>query len=331
MGRYEKLAMSMIFLAMMPGCKSRPWVKTAQEYLDTLEDKDFAKAYGMLDEDSQKAITQAKFEETVKDKLLDKLPYVRIRKYMKSANQCTIETDFTGKMKAHNSDVSAKVTLELTFERGKWRIHLPDAIQAYQEELAKKAEEEAKKQLVAEWKGLLDFKDIKISRYKPTPDEIEMLKAKSPRLKKRDEKDKHYEEVGEAEEKEIEWLQIPWWAVSGEVMNRGQKVVDKAGLYFKFYWKDDPRKRMLYDAVVYPVYEQPDDDPKYNKEVLLPGQTQSFQEVVDLVDLPADWTMDKGRIEWELSDIAVSAPTPEQEKKIEKLKKKAKKHHKKRR
>ena len=292
-------------LAVFSACKSRPWVDAAQEYLDAVGDKDFAKAYGMLDEETQKAITQAKFEEEVKDKLLEKIPYIRIKKYVKSNNQCTIETEFTGEMKAHNSNVSAKVTLELVFERGKWRIHLPDAIQEYQEELAKKAEEEAKKRLVAEWKGLLDFSDLKIARYKPTPEEIEMLKAKSPRLKKRDKEDEQYEEVGEAEEKEIEWLQIPWWAVTGEVTNRGRKVVEKAGIYIKFYWKDDPRNKLLYDAIVYVVYEQPDEDPKYNKEVLLPGQTQNFQEVVDLVDLPEDWTMDKGRIEWELADVAV--------------------------
>jgi len=331
--RILSVAIGMVVgLTLLSGCETKPWVGSADQYLDALRDKDFAKAYGMLDEDSQNAISQAKYEEWVKEQLLEKLEYVRIRKYIKEGNHATIETEFFGEMKSHNSNVSARVVVELNFERSQWRVNLPEAIAAHAEEMAKKAEEEEKRRLVAEWKGLLDYENLVIERYTPTPEEIEMLKAKSPRMKVRDKKDEAYETVGEEEEKEIEWLKIPWWAVKGEVTNRGRKVVDQAGIYIKFYWKDDPRKKMLYDSTVYTTYFQYDEDPKYNKEVLLPLHGQNFQEVVDLHLLPEDWTTEKGVFEWELIDIRVSEPNAEQQEKIDKEKKKqAKKKKRKRR
>ncbi|MBO4441364.1 hypothetical protein J5834_04525 [bacterium] len=259
------------FLALVfAGCSSSKSdaEKTLDTYFNLLKSKNFARAWDMLDSESQEIVGQQKFIEDAQNiaanaMFLQNKPI----KLNQDGTKAIIETEYTGQKAAFNKLPDAKITFYVNKNGDKWQIRL--------EERINKILEEQKR----------DSIEIPID-----PELIETAKLYKDKIEVRDLRNGEVE-FGNGQTQ---------YMMDAIVKNNTDKYLSYVGVLVKFM--DDKEEKVLFEKTFFVIYTRQIEEiypiaPGEEKNIIIPGY--------DAGDIDGNWT---GKLQWEVSAVKVATP-----------------------
>lgn len=260
----------MAFCAFMISCSSGKSgaEKTLETYLDLLKQKNFARAWDMVDKESQEIVGQEKFLEDAKyislnTMFLKTLP----AKINADGTKVIIETEYTGQKVAMNSMPEAKINFYVNKNGEKWEINLKERID--------KIKEEQKKDAI----------EIPID-----PELLETAKLYKDKI-----------EVKDLRNGEVEFANgQSQYMMDATVKNNTDKHLSYVGVLVKFM--DEKDEKVLFEKTFFVIYTRQIEEiypiaPGEERSIIIPGY--------DAGDIDGNWT---GKLRWEVSAVKVATP-----------------------
>lgn len=242
--------------------------KTLDTYFNLLKSKNFARAWDMLDSESQEIVGQQKFIEDAQNiaanaMFLQNKPI----KLNQDGTKAIIETEYTGQKAAFNKLPDAKITFYVNKNGDKWQIRL--------EERINKILEEQKR----------DSIEIPID-----PELIETAKLYKDKIEVRDLRNGEVE-FGNGQTQ---------YMMDAIVKNNTDKYLSYVGVLVKFM--DDKEEKVLFEKTFFVIYTRQIEEiypiaPGEEKNIIIPGY--------DAGDIDGNWT---GKLQWEVSAVKVATP-----------------------
>jgi hypothetical protein len=242
--------------------------KTLDTYFNLLKSKNFARAWDMLDSESQEIVGQQKFIEDAQNiaanaMFLQNKPI----KLNQDGTKAIIETEYTGQKASFNKLPDAKITFYVNKNGDKWQIRL--------EERINKILEEQKR----------DSIEIPID-----PELIETAKLYKDKIEVRDLRNGEVE-FGNGQTQ---------YMMDAIVKNNTDKYLSYVGVLVKFM--DDKEEKVLFEKTFFVIYTRQIEEiypiaPGEEKNIIIPGY--------DAGDIDGNWT---GKLQWEVSAVKVATP-----------------------
>lgn len=242
--------------------------KTLDTYFNLLKSKNFARAWDMLDSESQEIVGQQKFIEDAQNiaanaMFLQNKPI----KLNQDGTKAIIETEYTGQKASFNKLPDAKITFYVNKNGDKWQIRL--------EERINKILEEQKR----------DSIEIPID-----PELIETAKLYKDKIEVRDLRNGEVE-FGNGQTQ---------YMMDATVKNNTDKYLSYVGVLVKFM--DDKEEKVLFEKTFFVIYTRQIEEiypiaPGEEKNIIIPGY--------DAGDIDGNWT---GKLQWEVSAVKVATP-----------------------
>jgi len=242
--------------------------KKVDKYVEYLKIRNFAKAWEMLDEESQKIVGKEKFLEDAKNiglnaMFLKKKPV----KFNKDKTMAQIETEYTGQKVGMNKLPAAKITLWTKKQGEVWQINMKERIDQIKEEIKQsKIEIPIDPELINTANELKDKIEIKELRN----GEVTFANGQSQ------------------------------YMMDATIKNNTEKALSYIGVLVKFM--DDKNEKVLFEKTFFLIYTRQIAEiyplaPGQEKSVIIPGY--------DAGDIEGNWT---GKLKWEVHAVKVATP-----------------------
>ncbi|HNW81893.1 MAG TPA: hypothetical protein PKG52_03280 [bacterium] len=261
---------ALLFSTVLVSCSSNKSEaeKTVDTFLDLLKQKNFARAWDMVDKESQEIVGQERFLEDAKyiglnTMFLKSLPV----KMNTEGTKAIIETEYTGQKVAMNNLQGAKIIFYVNKNGEKWELNLKERID--------KIKEEQKKDAI----------EIPIN-----PELIETAKLYKDKI-----------EVKDLRNGEVEFANgMSQYMMDATVKNNTDKSLSYVGVLVKFM--DDKDEKVLFEKTFFVIYTRQIEEiypiaPGEEKSIIIPGY--------DAGDIDGNWT---GKLKWEVNAVKVATP-----------------------
>lgn len=242
--------------------------KTVDSFMELVKQKNFARAWDMLDKESQDIVGKEKFLEDAQNIGLNAmfLKYLPV-KMNQDGTQAIIETEYTGQKVAMNNLPEAKITFYVNKKEDKWQLNLKERIDKIREEMKR------------------DAIEIPID-----PELIETAKLYKDKI-----------EVKDLRNGEVEFGNgLSQYMMDATVKNNTDKHLSYIGVLVKFM--DDKEEKVLFEKTFFVIYTRQIEEiyplaPGEEKNIIIPGY--------DAGDIDGNWT---GKLQWEVSAVKVATP-----------------------
>ncbi len=242
--------------------------KTIESYVELLKAKNFAKAWEMLDQESQEVVGQKKFIEDAQN-ISGNAMFLKNKpiKINEAGDKAILETEYFGQKVAFNKLPEAKITYYANKNNGKWQIRLQERIDQILEEQKR------------------DSIEIPID-----PELIETAKLYKDKI-----------EVKDLRNGEVEFGNgQTQYMMDATVKNNTDKPLSYVGVLVKFM--DDKEEKVLFEKTFFVIYTRQIEEiypikPGEEKNIIIPGY--------DAGDIDGNWT---GKLQWEVNAVKVATP-----------------------
>ena len=242
--------------------------KTIESYVELLKAKNFAKAWEMLDKESQDVVGQKKFIEDAQN-ISGNAMFLKNKpiKVNEAGDKAILETEYTGQKVAFNKLPEAKITYYANKNEGKWQIRLQERIDQIREEQKR------------------DSIEIPID-----PELIETAKLYKDKI-----------EVKNLRNGEVDFGNgLSQYMMDATVKNNTDKPLSYIGVLVKFM--DDAEQKVLFEKTFFVIYTRQIEEiypiqPGEEKNIIIPGY--------DAGDIDGNWT---GKLQWEVNAVKVATP-----------------------
>ena len=242
--------------------------KTIESYVELLKAKNFAKAWEMLDKESQDIVGQKKFIEDAQN-ISGNAMFLKNKpiKINETGDKAIMETEYTGQKVAFNKLPEAKITYYANKNEGKWQIRLQERIDQILEEQKR------------------DSIEIPID-----PELIETAKLYKDKI-----------EVRDLRNGEVDFGNgLSQYMMDATVKNNTDKPLSYIGVLVKFM--DDAEQKVLFEKTFFVIYTRQIEEiypikPGEEKNIIIPGY--------DAGDIDGNWT---GKLQWEVNAVKVATP-----------------------
>jgi len=242
--------------------------KTIDSYVELLKAKNFAKAWEMLDQESQEVVGQKKFIEDAQN-ISGNAMFLKNKpiKINEAGDKAIMETEYTGQKVAFNKLPEAKITYYANKNEGKWQIRLQERIDQIREEQKR------------------DAIEIPID-----PELIETAKLYKDKI-----------EVKDLRNGEVDFGNgLSQYMMDATVKNNTDKPLSYIGVLVKFM--DDAEKKVLFEKTFFVIYTRQIEEiypikPGEERNIIIPGY--------DAGDIDGNWT---GKLQWEVNAVKVATP-----------------------
>lgn len=232
--------------------------KTIESYVELLKAKNFAKAWEMLDQESQEVVGQKKFIEDAQN-ISGNAMFLKNKpiKINEAGDKAILETEYFGQKVAFNKLPEAKITYYANKNNGKWQIRLQERIDQILEEQKR------------------DSIEIPID-----PELIETAKLYKDKI-----------EVKDLRNGEVEFGNgQTQYMMDATVKNNTDKPLSYVGVLVKFM--DDKEEKVLFEKTFFVIYTRQIEEiypikPGEEKNIIIPGY--------DAGDIDGNWT---GKLQW---------------------------------
>lgn len=261
---------ALLFSTVLISCSSNKSEaeKTVDNFLELLEQKNFARAWDMVDKESQEIVGQEKFLEDAKYIGLNTMSLkVLPVKLNTEGTKAIIETEYTGQKVAMNNLPGAKIVFYVNKNGDKWEMNLKERID--------KIKEEQKKDAI----------EIPIN-----PELIETAKLYKDKI-----------EVKDLRNGEVEFANgMSQYMMDATVKNNTDKSLSYVGVLVKFM--DEKDEKVLFEKTFFVIYTRQIEEiypiaPGEEKSIIIPGY--------DAGDIDGNWT---GKLRWEVNAVKVATP-----------------------
>ena len=240
--------------------------KTIESYVELLKAKNFAKAWEMLDKESQEVVGQKKFIEDAQN-ISGNAMFLKNKpiKINEAGDRAILETEYTGQKVAFNKLAEAKITYYASKNEGKWQIRLQERIDQIREEQKR------------------DAIEIPID-----PELIETAKLYKDKI-----------EVKNLRNGEVDFGNgLSQYMMDATVKNNTDKPLSYIGVLVKFM--DDAEQKVLFEKTFFVIYTRQIEEiypiqPGEEKNIIIPGY--------DAGDIDGNWT---GKLQWEVNAVKVA-------------------------
>ena len=242
--------------------------KTIESYVELLKAKNFARAWEMLDKESQEVVGQKKFIEDAQN-ISGNAMFLKNKpiKINEAGDKAIMETEYFGQKAAFNKLADAKITYYANKNDGKWQIRLQERIDQILEEQKR------------------DSIEIPID-----PELIETAKLYKDKI-----------EVKDLRNGEVEFGNgQTQYMMDATVKNNTDKPLSYIGVLVKFM--DDKEEKVLFEKTFFVIYTRQIEEvypikPGEEKNIIIPGY--------DAGDIDGNWT---GKLQWEVNAVKVATP-----------------------
>ena len=242
--------------------------KTIESYVELLKAKNFAKAWEMLDKESQEVVGQKKFIEDAQN-ISGNAMFLKNKpiKINEAGDRAILETEYFGQKVAFNKLPEAKITYYANKNEGKWQIRLQERIDQIREEQKR------------------DSIEIPID-----PELIETAKLYKDKI-----------EVKNLRNGEVDFGNgLSQYMMDATVKNNTDKPLSYIGVLVKFM--DDAEQKVLFEKTFFVIYTRQIEEiypiqPGEEKNIIIPGY--------DAGDIDGNWT---GKLQWEVNAVKVATP-----------------------
>ena len=242
--------------------------KTIDSYVELLKAKNFARAWEMLDKESQDVVGQKKFLEDAQN-ISGNAMFLKNKpiKVNEAGDRAIMETEYFGQKAAFNKLPDAKITYYASKNDGKWQIRLQERIEQIKEEQKR------------------DSIEIPIF-----PELIETAKLYKDKI-----------EVKDLRNGEVEFGNgQTQYMMDATVKNNTDKPLSYIGVLVKFM--DDADQKVLFEKTFFVIYTRQIEEiypiqPGEEKNIIIPGY--------DAGDIDGNWT---GKLRWEVNAVKVATP-----------------------
>lgn len=256
-----------VFLISCSSSKSEA-EKTVDTFMDLIKQKNFARAWDMVDKESQEIVGREKFLEDAKNISLNTM-FLKYKPVKMNAEgtKAIIETEYTGQKVAMNNLPDAKITFYVNKNADKWELNLKERIDKIKEEMKK------------------DAIEIPID-----PELIETAKLYKDKI-----------EVKDLRNGEVEFANgMSQYMMDATVKNNTDKNLSYVGVLVKFM--DDKDEKVLFEKTFFVIYTRQIEEiypiaPGEERNIIIPGY--------DAGDIEGNWT---GKLKWEVSAVKVATP-----------------------
>ncbi len=226
--------------------------KTIESYVELLKAKNFAKAWEMLDQESQEVVGQKKFLEDAQN-ISGNAMFLKNKpiKVNEAGDRAIMETEYTGQKIAFNKLPDAKITYYASKNSGKWQVRLQERIDQIREEQKR------------------DSIEIPID-----PELIETAKLYKDKIEV---KNLRNGEVGDGPTAQ--------YMMDATVKNNTDKPLSYVGVLVKFM--DDAEQKVLFEKTFFVIYTRQIEEiypiqPGEERNIIIPGY--------DAGDIDGNWT-----------------------------------------
>ena len=242
--------------------------KTVDTFLDLLKQKNFARAWDMVDKESQEIVGQETFLEDAKYIGLNTM-FLKNQPVKMNAEgtKAIIETEYTGQKVAMNNLPGAKIIFYVNKNGEKWELNLKERID--------KIKEEQKKDAI----------EIPIN-----PELIETAKLYKDKI-----------EIKDLRNGEVEFANgMSQYMMDATVKNNTDKHLSYVGVLVKFM--DEKDEKVLFEKTFFVIYTRQIEEiypiaPGEEKSIIIPGY--------DAGDIDGNWT---GKLRWEVNAVKLATP-----------------------
>lgn len=242
--------------------------KTIDSYVELLKAKNFAKAWEMLDKESQDIVGQKKFIEDAQN-ISGNAMFLKNKpiKINEAGDKAIMETEYFGQKVAFNKLPEAKITYYASKNEGKWQIRLQERIDQILEEQKR------------------DSIEIPID-----PELIETAKLYKDKI-----------EVKDLRNGEVDFGNgLSQYMMDATVKNNTDKPLSYIGVLVKFM--DDAEQKVLFEKTFFVIYTRQIEEiypikPGEERNIIIPGY--------DAGDIDGNWT---GKLQWEVNAVKVATP-----------------------
>ncbi len=242
--------------------------KTIDSYVELLKAKNFARAWEMLDKESQDIVGQKKFLEDAQN-IAGNAMFLKNKpiKVNEAGDRAIMETEYFGQKINFNKLPDAKITYYASKSDGKWQIRLQERIDQIKEEQKR------------------DSIEIPID-----PELIETAKLYKDKI-----------EVKDLRNGEVEFGNgQTQYMMDATVKNNTDKPLSYIGVLVKFM--DDADQKVLFEKTFFVIYTRQIEEiypiqPGEEKNIIIPGY--------DAGDIDGNWT---GKLRWEVNAVKVATP-----------------------
>jgi hypothetical protein len=242
--------------------------KTVDSFMELVKQKNFGRAWDMLDKESQDVVGKEKFLEDAQNIGLNAM-FLKQKpvKFNEDKTKAIIETEYTGQKVAMNNLPEAKVTFYVNKNQEKWELNLKERIDKIKEELKR------------------DSIEIPID-----PELIETANLLRDKI-----------EVKELRNGEVEFGNgQSQYMMDATVKNNSDKNLSYVGVLVKFM--DDKEEKVLFEKTFFIIYTRQIEEiypiaPGEERSIIIPGY--------DAGDIEGSWT---GKLQWEVSAVKIATP-----------------------
>jgi hypothetical protein len=260
---------SFFFIASI-GCtkKKNEAEKTVDTYFELIKQKNFAKAWDMLDQESQAIVGQETFINDARNVSLNAMNLkIKPSKMNAEETKAIIETEYTGQKVAMNDLPEAKITFWANKTDEGWKINLQKRIE--------EAKEEARQ---ASIEIPIDAELLETAqKYK---DKIEIIELRNGEV-----------DFGNG---------ITQYMMDATIKNNSDQHFSYVGALVKFM--DEEEKNVLFEKTFFLIYTRVIDEiypiaPGEQRDIIIPGY--------DAGDIDGRWT---GKLQWEVYAVKLATP-----------------------
>ena len=242
--------------------------KTIDSYVELLKAKNFARAWEMLDKESQDVVGQKKFLEDAQN-IAGNAMFLKNKpiKVNEAGDRAIMETEYFGQKVNFNKLPDAKITYYASKSDGKWQIRLQERIDQIKEEQKRDSIE-------------IPIDPELIETAKLYKDKIEVKNLRNGEV-----------DIGNG---------LSQYMMDATVKNNTDKPLSYIGVLVKFM--DDAEQKVLFEKTFFVIYTRQIEEiypiqPGEEKNIIIPGY--------DAGDIDGNWT---GKLQWEVNAVKVATP-----------------------
>lgn len=242
--------------------------KTVDSFMELAKQKNFARAWDMIDKESQDVVGREKFLEDAQNIGLNAM-FLKQKpvKFNEDKTKAIIETEYTGQKVAMNTLPEAKITFYVNRNEEKWELSLKERIDKIREEQKR------------------DAIEIPID-----PELIETAKLYKDKIEVKDLRNGEVE-FGNGQSQ---------YMMDATIKNNTDKHLSYVGVLVKFM--DDADQKVLFEKTFFVIYTRQIEEiyplaPGEEKSIIIPGY--------DAGDIEGSWT---GKLQWEVSAVKIATP-----------------------
>jgi len=242
--------------------------KTVDSFMELAKQKNFARAWDMIDKESQDVVGREKFLEDAQNIGLNAM-FLKQKpvKFNEDKTKAIIETEYFGQKVAMNNLPEAKITFYVNKNEGKWELNFKERIDKIVEEQKRDAIE-------------IPIDPELIETAKLYKDKIEVKNLRNGEV-----------EFGNGQSQ---------YMMDATIKNNTDKHLSYVGVLVKFM--DDADQKVLFEKTFFVIYTRQIEEiyplaPGEEKNIIIPGY--------DAGDIEGSWT---GKLQWEVSAVKVATP-----------------------